>query len=259
MAKAHGPEEFFEVFGSVKRKEKVGDPEAEPAAEEPQPAKRAVQQPVPREATPPVAPAPAPPVATPAAPRVAPPATGRKFPMSVFAEEEPKIPVRRSTLIFAAIIILVSLFIAYALGKRAGKAAGAAPRGRITSNRRGMIEVREPAQPERLRHKWVVCMKVFDHTQHASEANARKYRSFLTTAPDAAFIKARDKEVFVASYQQKLFLCVGPFDHERDAELDTVLPRLRALRIDGVQQFDNAGVEPLPQFAKLFEYEGDAE
>ena len=248
MAKARGPEEFFEVFRTVSQKSKRPQPEAKkepaPGAEEPAP---------PAEPKPQAAPAAGPATLT---PRPSPRPGESRFPFSVFAEDEPKIAIRRSTLIFALIVILVLLFISYAIGKRAGRSAAGRPRAATAIDRDGFLETRLPAQPDALRNKCVVVMKTLRHTEAANETNAREYRKFLNTSPDAAFIKAAGKQVFIVSYRQRLYVCVGPFDRLDSPDLDAMLPKLRRLRYNGIQQFANAGVEPLPHLAKLLEYRG---
>jgi len=251
VAKAHGPEEFFEVFRTVSQKGKRTQPEAK---EEPAPGPK---EPVPSEESPPQAAAAAAPAA-PAAPAPRPaqrPAEGR-FPFSVFTEDEPKIAIRRSTLIFALIVIIVLLFIFYALGKRAGRSATAGARTTTAIDRDGFHETRLPAQPDALRNKCVVVMKMLRHTQAANEMNAREYRDFLNTSSETAFIKAGGKQAFIVSYQQWLYVCVGPFERLDSPDLDAMLPNLRRLRYNSIQQFANAGVEPLPYLAKLFEHKG---
>ena len=240
MAKAQGPEEFFEVFRKATRRDKAG---AEPAA-----------------APPPVAqggPAPSPPPAPPAV-GVPPPAgrapsagpARRRFVPSIFAEDRPTITLRRSTLIFSIVIVIILLFIFYALGKRAGR-AGAASRAPAANAAHG--ETRVPAQPDAVRHKCAVVVQVLDHTQEASAANARRYRDFLIESAEAAFVRGAEKQAFILSHRQQLLVCVGPFESLRDETLADVLPGLRTLRFDGDERFRNATVQPIPATAKLMD------
>jgi len=104
VARSQGPEEFFEALRSAKREDQAKttasgpDPDTEAAAEN----------------------APSEPVASPL--RAEPEQRGRSFPLSVFAEDEPTITMRRSTLIFAAIIVAILFLISFKLGR------GTAPR-----------------------------------------------------------------------------------------------------------------------------------
>ncbi len=179
------------------------------------------------------------------------PGTEPKFPFSVFAEHEPTITIRRSTHIFVVIVIAVLLFIAYALGTRSRPPR--AFRGKTAARLAGVIETRGPALPDYLRNKYVVCMKEFDHTQDAGLANARAYRDFLNTSPDAGFIRAAGKAAFIVAEARRLIVCVGPFDFPSNADINGLLPRLRALPREGVRHFANADARPLPQYARLFD------
>ena len=232
MARAQGPEEFFEALRAAKRDDESAaaaaagsvEPE-EPVAETPQP-----------EATPPQA-------SSTEQPRS--PTT------SVFAKDDPTITVRRSTLVFAAIVVAILLFIAFALGKRAGapvRAAGPAP-----AEEPKVLPARGPVLPEHLRGKSVICLKTFYHTQDAGPANARAFRTFLKTSPDAAFVKASGREVFILEYKRELQLCIGPFDGGVGAPAATgLLQELRQLRYNNVRQFEYADVRPVQHYAKVF-------
>ena len=99
-------------------------------------------------------------------------------------------------------------------------------------------------------------MKVFDHTEEASEANARAYRDFLQQVP---FIRNSGKECFIASHDRRLMVGVGPFGAIDSPDLERMLPQLRGLPHEGVRVFARAGVERLPPLAKLFEYQGERE
>ncbi|MFW6158309.1 MAG: hypothetical protein ACOC8E_03015, partial [Planctomycetota bacterium] len=85
MARRQRPEEFFEVFRKAREKDRRT---ARPAPPEPGPG--------PAEEADAEAPEPAGPTRT-----GAPPETGRRYPLSVFAEDEPTVTIRRSTLVFA--------------------------------------------------------------------------------------------------------------------------------------------------------------
>jgi Na+-transporting methylmalonyl-CoA/oxaloacetate decarboxylase gamma subunit len=174
-------------------------------------------------------------------------------------EPEGTITVRRSTLIFAVLIVLVLLFIMYAIGKRVGK-ADAAPASRslrkpetVQTVRGNLHETRRSALPPALRNKCAVFLKVVDHTQSAGAANARKCRDFLRQAPAARFIRAAEHDAFILAYNRKLFVCVGPFDGLETANIESMLPRLRTLRYNGLRQFRNASVAWLPHVARLFD------
>ena len=229
MTKAKEPEEFFEVLRSAKREKELikARPESKAGAEPVQ------KQPEPAAKPPPKSP------------------IENKFPFSVFAENEPTITLRRSTLIFSVIVVAVLLFISYALGKRVSRARPPQKKPAVKSGE--IKETRRPALPEELRNKSVICMKVFDHTQNAGPANARAYREFLNVSPDAAFIKSRGKKAFIISHDRKLIVCIGPFDGLTSPHVNWLLPKLRKLRHNGVQQFANAEVKPLPHYAKLFQ------
>ncbi|MFH1732811.1 MAG: hypothetical protein ABIF82_14325 [Planctomycetota bacterium] len=191
-----------------------------------------------------------PPPAAAASPETPPAAARRSFPMSVFAEDEPAITVRRSTLIFAAVVVVILFFIAFALGRRT------APRpktsGRATVERNSREETRRPAVPDELRNKSVICLRVFSHTQEAGPANARAYREFLNESPDAAFIRSSGKKAFILAHRRELEVCVGPFDGLATPLVNELLPRLRELRHNGVCQFRGAEVQPVPVYAKVF-------
>lgn len=235
MPKEGRPEEFFEVFGAISRKSK--HPAQQPEESPPSPDASASARPAP---------------AAPAEPtEPQPDGDERRYPLSVFAEDEPKVTIRRSTLIFAGILVLVLLFVAYALGRRARRRTTRP--ATTTSTRDGMRETSRPALPGPLRDKCAVHMKVLDHTQQANAANARAYRDFLRTSPDATFIKSAGKKAFIISHSRRLVVCVGPFDSLQSADLNEMLPKLRELRYNHVQLFARARVQPLPLRAKLFE------
>jgi hypothetical protein len=183
-----------------------------------------------------------------------PAAPERRFPLSVFAEEEPTVTLRRSTLIFCIIVVLVLLFVAYSLGMRAGASPSRKPQAPATISSQHTIEHRVPALPERYRNKPAACVKVLDHTQDASEPNALAYVSFFNEADETAFLRAAQKEAFVLSHDRKLYVYVGPFEPaavSRRGE-NPVLSRLRSLRYKGVRQFARVGLEVLPERGKLF-------
>ena len=233
VAKAQGPEEFFEALRSAQRDSEADTPVAPapgaetPAAEAPQPN----------------------PVAT---PRVS-QATEQPRPAtaSVFAKDDPTITIRRSTLIFAAIVAVILLFIAFAIGKRAGAPA------KTTSDAAAQdpkaLNTRGPAVPDHLRGKSVICLKTFGRKQDAGPANARTFRTFLETSPDAAFVKSSGRQVFILEYENELQLCVGPFDGGVGTPTATgLLQELRQLRYNNVRQFDYADVRPVQDYAKVF-------
>jgi len=244
VARAHGPEEFFEALRSAKRDDEAAAAAAgsasaeEPVAETPQST-------------------PTPPPAS----DTAPPPSPTK---SVFAKDDPTITMRRSTLIFAAIVVAILLFIAFALGKSAGTPASTTRRtapqelpvpimldtaGRETQE----ANTRRPTLPEHLRGKSVICLKRFYHTQDAGPANARAFRTFLKTSPDAAFVKSSGRQVFILEYKRELQLCVGPFDGGVGTPAATgLLQKLRQLRYNNVRQFDCADVRPVQHYAKVF-------
>jgi len=237
VAKASGPEEFFEALRAAKRDEHAIPPSPAPVEADgnapPAPPEPAPQEP-----------------AAAASPETPPAPTRRSFPMSVFAEDEPSITVRRSTLIFAAIVVVILLFIAFAIGRRA--AARPKTSRRATVERNSRENARRPAVPEELRSKSVICLRVFSHTQEAGPANARAYRDFLNGSPEAAFIKSSGKKAFILAHRRELEVCVGPFDGLATGLVNELLPRLRELRHNGVCQFRGAEVHPVPVFAKVF-------
>jgi hypothetical protein len=234
VARSQGPEEFFEALRSAKREDQA---KAAAAAPGPAPAEEAAAENAPSE-----------PVASPL--RAEPEQRSRSFPLSVFAEDEPTIAIRRSTLIFAVIVVAILLFISFRLGR------GTAPRPETSRSpavgRPERQDVRRPALPERLRGKSVICLKTFDLRQEASPANARAYRSFLNTSPEAAFIKSSGREAFIIAYQRELQVCVGPFKGLTTPTVNRILPKLRALRHNDVPQFAHADVRPVPYYAKVF-------
>lgn len=238
MSKAQGPEEFFEALRAAKKGDHLGPPEppsveAEEGAARPSPAED--------QAAPPDS----------AAPVEIPPASGRRsFPMSVFAEDEPSITIRRSTLIFAVIVIVILFFIAFALGRRAAAQPKRSRRATVARNSRE--ETRGPAVPDEFRNKSVICLRIFSHTQGAGPANARAYRDFLNESAEVAFIKSSGKKAFILAHQRELQVCVGPFDGLATPLVNELLPRLRELRHNGVCQFRAADVQPVPVYAKVF-------
>ena len=233
VARAQGPEEFFEALRAAKRDDGAKAAAAAPqradeaAAGEPQPA--AVDTPCPSE------------------PRQQP----RSPVTSLFASDDPSITIRRSTLIFAVIVVAVLLFIAFALGRRS--TSPSQPSSRAPAERVESESVRRPALPQHLRGKSVICLKTFDRTEDAGQANARAYRDFLRTSPDAAFVKSSGRNVFILSYERELQLCVGPFDGGVGTPAASdLLQKLRQLRYNEVQQFAHADVRPVPYYAKEF-------
>lgn len=243
MAKTQGPEEFFEVFRKATSSEKPGVQEPEPS---PPPEREQARPPEPPAAA-------ATPEQATTSPAAAPPGDASRFPMSVFAEQEPTVTLRRSTLIFALILFLVLLFIAYALGRRA-RAPAPRPSGeKVTVRRHGMEETRTPVLPQSLRNKYAVYMEDFDHRKNANVANALAVRDTLRGSPEAEFIGVGGKDVFILSYDHRLHVCVGPFDTLTGPGIDRMLPRLRALSHNGMREFAAAPVRALPPHARLFE------
>ena len=233
VARAQGPEEFFEALRAAKR-----DDEARAAAS----AAQVTDAP---EAEQPLRGTPLPPPA--AEPKEQP----RPFGSSPFASGEPTITVRRSTLIFAAIIVAILLFIAFAVGRRS--TSPAQPSSRVPAERAESESVRRPALPQHLRGKVVICLKIFDLTEDAGPANARAYRDFLKTSPEAAFIRASGRKVYILSHERQLQLCVGPFDGGVRAPTTKALrDKLSGLRYNDVQQFAHADVRPVPYYAKVY-------
>jgi len=245
-----GPEEFFEVFRTASRKPAArpetggasatlppepvqAESEAESAIEPPQMAEEQV-----RPAT--------------EQPVQARQASRGKLPFSIFAEDEPTITIRRSTLVFAVFAVAVLLFIFYALGKRAGRPS--APQADSPTMRRdGLIERGRPAIPDNLRNKWAACVQVLDHTREANMANARAYCVFFNTAPETRFLRDAGKQAFIVSQQQKLHVYIGPFDLPDGPDADSLLPKLQQLAHQGVKKFTGASLEYLGnhRYAKL--------
>ena len=234
-----GTEEFFEALRAARRERP--HPEPAPGAEE-------GAEPAAEQAAPPPEPDAG---GAPSQQQPIPPATHRRFPVSVFADNEPTITLRRSTVIFAIIAVAILLFISYALGKRAGSPSH--PQNRERSQTGGLNEIRRPALPPELRNKLAIYMKEFDQTQDAGAANARAYRDFLNRSADAAFIRSAAKQAFIVSSGRKLILCVGPFDSLRGADINVLLPRLRELSYNGVQHFGGVNARLLPDDARLFD------
>ncbi len=251
VAKHQGPEEFFEALRKARDKGRrppdapEGEPEPRPEpAEEPE-----------SDRTPPASSEPTPEETT--APQESqehqPPdqQPGGRRPLSFFEETEPTVTVQRSTLIFAVLLALVLLFIAFALGRRS------APRpspqtGTITRDRDGLIETTRPALPDQYRDKWAIHLTALDRTRRANSANARAYRDFVRQQAD--FLEEAGKDAFIISYGRQLFVCVGPFDDaEENPELDWMVDKVRELRYNGTALFARASVRPLPRRAKLFE------
>jgi len=232
VARAQGPEEFFEALRSAKR-----DDESKAAARESAGAEGPAAENAQPEAVPP------PPASEPGQ-------QAKSFPMSVFANDEPTVTIRRSTLIFALIVVAILLFISFAIGQRFASPAktSRSPAAEVPER----VGMRRPALPEHLRGKSVICLKTFDRTQDAGPANARAYRSFLKTSPEAAFIKSSGRAVFILEYERELQLCVGPFDGLTAPAVNQLLPKVRELRHNDVQQFAHADVRPVPYYAKVF-------
>ena len=234
MAKVQGPEEFFEALRSAKRDDESKAAARESArmeglaAEKPQP-----------EAAPP-------------SPVSKPEQQARSFPMSVFASDEPTVTIRRSTLIFAVIVVAILLFIAFAVGRRSG--ARAKTSRRAVTEEQESVAVRRPALPEHLRGKSVICLRTFDLTEEAGPANARAYRDFLKTSPEAAFIKSSGRQVYILTHERELQLCVGPFDGLTTPAVNELLPKLRKLRYNNVRPFAHTDVDvrPVRYYAKVF-------
>ncbi len=248
MSKMKGPEEFFEVFRTASQKprsirrepnEPSATPSAKPARVE---AEGETAAEPPRE------------VEKPASSEQTPQASRNKMPFLVFAEDEPTITIRRSTLFFALLVVAVLIFIAYALGKRAGRTV---PVQSIspTMRRDGLIERGRPAIPDRLRDKWAACVQVLDHTRPANVANARTYCEFFNAAPETRFLRDAGKQAFIISQDQKLHVYVGPFDLPDGPDVETLLPKLRQLAHQGVKKFTAASLEYLGnyRYAKLID------
>lgn len=248
MAKMKGPEEFFEAFRT--------------ASQRPRPSRREPDQP---STTPPAKPVdldtervvPAPQeIGVPPGPSSdqTPQASRGKTPCLVSTEDEPTITIRRSTLIFALVVIAVLLFIAYALGKRAGRPVQAQPTSQ-SMRREGLIERGRPAIPEKLRDRWAACVQVLDHTHPANVANARTYCEFFNAAPETRFLRDAGKQAFIISQDQKLHVYVGPFDLPDGPDVEILLPRLRQLAHQGVKKFTGASLEYLGnyRYAKLID------
>ena len=232
-----GPEEFFEALRSAKR-DRLHEPA--PANEEHGAKSESV------EPTKPVEPAGPQPLQTPAQP----------LPPSTFAGNEPTISLRRSTAVFCVLVVLVLLFIAFALGRRVRRAVPHQP-ARATTTRNGMTEVRRLALPEELRNKSAIFLKTFNRTESSAGPNARAYRDFLNTSPDAAFIRSADVRAFIISKDRELALCVGPFDTVEGPELQSVRRKIIDLPYRRVKQFGSAYGAQLPDDAKLFDEEGE--
>jgi len=214
------------VLRSARTKERV-------AVEEPQPEPESSSEPEPVEA----------------GPQPTSPAPPKRLPLSAFSEDEPTIAVRRSTLIFVALLaVLVLLFIAFALGRRTAAKPTVSAEGPRVTERGNLTEKREPAHPARFRNKYMVYLHTLDHTQQASQANAKKYREMLQSLPAAELIAKAGKEAVIMAYDRKLFVCVGPFDALDSPDLNQLLPRLRALDV----KFATASVQRLPYMAKTF-------
>ena len=230
MSKHAGPEEFFEALRSARRERlprwMVAKPEQKNgAAQEP-----AEQEPNINGTAPAVEQPPASPDAS-----------------------DPVIRLRRSTFIFALIMAIVLLFIAYAIGRRA-HGQTPPPALQVTERPADIQEVR-PLLPSELLGKSAIFLKEFDHTQNASRANAIAYCKYLNDTPDSAFIAEIGKRSFVLSIadQRKLVVCVGPFDALAGPEIDAMLPRMRELRFNGVKPFRAAYAATLPPTARICE------
>ena len=228
MAKAQGPEEFFEVFREASHKSKHRPQKAEEPADGPPPS-------VTEEPTPP--------------PELAARPEPRTFPLSVFADDEPTVTIRRSTLVFCILVVLVLLFIAYALGRSGRRPARTS--GPTTSRRNGVVETSRPGLPERYRNKLVAWMRVLKRTEPSHPDNARAYRDFLRQ--NATFLEQGGKDAFIISYDRKLVVCVGPFDGFNSQDVTDMLPKLHRLRYNDAQLFARASVRRLPAHATLFE------
>jgi hypothetical protein len=246
MTKAQGPEEFFEVLRSARTKERAATAAAQAARDARQADEvRPPEQPIAKKPEP--EPSPEPEVAE-ASPQTPSPAPTKRLPLSAFSEDEPTIAVRRSTLIFVALAVLVLLFIAFALGRRTAAKPTVSAEGPRVTERGNLTEKREPAHPARFRNKYMVYLHTLDHTQQASQANAKKYREMLQSLPAAELIAKAGKEAVIMAYDRKLFVCVGPFDALDSPDLNQLLPRLRALDV----KFATASVQRLPYMAKTF-------
>jgi len=221
VAKAEGPEEFFEALRTVREEKSAARP-SPPA--KPEPAEPSTERPEP--------------VAKPIEPAV-----------SAFAAAEPTITLRRSTAVFVALGVLVLLFIAYALGRRSRGPNPAA--GGETVKESGVRETRAPLLPPELQNTFAIFLKRFDGTQDAGEANARAYHEFLTTSPSARFLRDGGKRVLLISHNRHLELCVGPFQDL--TEPDLIRSELANLEYHGVRQFANSEVRRLPLDAKLLD------
>ncbi len=190
-------------------------------------------------------------------PQPAPKTTGSRWHYSRYAEDEPTIPVRRSTIIFAAVALVVLLFIAYAIGKRSAAPSAPSRADQPTQLDSGVLHSQRPALPAELKDHFVIHVKNFDHTQTAAEANARAYEDFLNTDPATAFLRQYGKKVYILSYDQELLVCVGPFDGENDATARTVRSQLQDVRRNGLLQFPRADLIKAPEYARLFDERGD--
>jgi len=242
VAKMEGPEEFFEALRSAKRdrlhKPAPASGEAGSTQEPAQPVKPVVP------AEPASEPVPLTPTAT------------RRLPPSVLAKNEPTISLRRSTAIFCVLVVLVLLFIAFALGRRVGRAAPQQP-AQATTTRNGMTETRRLAPSEQFRGKSAIFLKTFDRRDSSAEANARTYRDFLNTSPDAAFIRSANARAFIISRGRELTLCVGPFRNVEGPDMKSVYDKIVNLPYREVKQFGSAYGSPLPEDARLFDEEGE--
>ena len=256
MTKVEGPEEFFEVFRTARKNKQGTAPADESRPEEPDVSGAAAGPAAPNLASEPgeeSAWAPRPEGKAPESAAEAPASTApRRFPLSVFADDEPTITMRRSTLIFAIIVVLVLLFIAYAVGAKRASRSNPSSRAASSVTGDGVRETRRPALPEWLRGKCVVFARDFDSTQDRSSANAQAYCRFLNTSNEAAFVRGDGKQAFLLSLgpdERKLVVCVGPFDGVTGPQVDQFLSRLRGLLYEGTARpFATASVVQLDQF-----------
>lgn len=252
MAKHQGPEEFFEALRKARDKGRrppdspEGEPEPQPEpAEEPEADRppQASSVTTPKEAV------------GPQERRDEQPPDqqqqGARRPLSFFEETEPTITIHRSTLVFAVLLALVLIFIAFALGRRSAPRPGPQT-GTITRDRDGLIETTRPALPDEYRDKWAIHLTALDQTRRANSENARAYRDFVRQQAD--FLEETGKDAFIISYDRRLFVCVGPFeDAQENPVLDRMVDKVRELRYNGTALFARASVRPLPRRAKLFE------
>lgn len=228
MPKHDGPEEFFEALRSARKDRQprqpiIGSGQVDSPAEEPEERKAD-------------APNTTPSVDSPAS-----------------SGTDPVIRLRRSTLVFAIIMAIVIVFIAYAVGR---SAHGETPSPSLRVSQAPVYTTQASSLlPVELRGKSAIFMKEFDYTQDASRANALAYCKYLNETPDSAFIVKTGKRSFILSVvdQRKLVVCVGPFNALAGPDIDALLPKVREIRFNGVKPFRAAYAATLPPTAKICE------